>query len=123
MNDSILIPLSDLRDHHRPRVGGKAAALARLAGLGFNISPGLVITTDAYHRYMKNSGLREKIVFEMGRKDFNDMRWEEIWDLALRIRSHFLKTPLPEPLKDEIGLAVSDMFGAEPCCRAIDRAR
>jgi phosphohistidine swiveling domain-containing protein len=114
MSDDFLISLINLRDHHRPRVGGKAAALARLAGLGFNIAPGLVITTDAYGQYIKNSGLREKIAFEMGRKDFNDMRWEEIWDLALRIRSHFLKTPLPEPLKSEIGLAVSDMFVAGP---------
>jgi phosphohistidine swiveling domain-containing protein len=114
MDGSFLIPLTDLREQHRPRVGGKATSLARLAGLGFNIAPGLVITTDAYGRYMKNSGLREKIAFEMGRKDFNDMRWEEIWDLALRIRSHFLKTALPEPLKREIGFAVSDMFGNSP---------
>jgi pyruvate,water dikinase len=114
MNYSFLIPLSDLDDHHRPRTGGKAAALAMLAGLGFNIAPGLVVTTDAYGRYMKNSGLREKIAFEMGRKDFNDMRWEEIWDLALRIRSHFLKTPLPEPLKKDIGFALSGLFGSDP---------
>ncbi len=114
MNDSFLMALSDLQDHHRPWAGGKAAALARIAGLGMNISPGLVITTDGYDRYMKNSGLREKIFFELGRKDFKDMRWEEIWDVALRIRSHFLKTPLPAPLQQEIRLAVDKMFGSAP---------
>ncbi len=114
MNDSFVMALSDLQDHHRPRAGGKAAALARLAGLDVNISPGLVITTEGYDRYMKNSGLREKIFFELGRKDFKDMRWEEIWDVALRIRSHFLKTPLPAPLQQEIRLAVDKMFGSAP---------
>ena len=39
---------------------------------------------------------------ELGRKPFESMRWEEIWDVALRIRSAFLSAPLPDPLVEAI---------------------
>jgi hypothetical protein len=33
---------------------------------------------------------------ELGRKSFTDMRWEELWDAALRIRNRFERSPVPE---------------------------
>ena len=33
---------------------------------------------------------RKTVAVELGRKSLDDMRWEEIWDTALRIRSAFL---------------------------------
>jgi pyruvate,water dikinase len=33
---------------------------------------------------------------ELGRKPLDAMRWEELWDAALRIRSAFLRARIPE---------------------------
>ena len=44
---------------------------------------------------------------ELGRKPLDNMRWEELWDAALRLRSAFLTAPFPEPLADSIRDALS----------------
>ena len=43
------------------------------------------------------------IQMELGRKSLDEMRWEEIWDAALRIRNRFLSSPM----SDEFAQAVS----------------
>jgi phosphoenolpyruvate synthase/pyruvate phosphate dikinase len=74
------------------RVGGKALALARMARAGIDVPPFVAVTTDAYEAFLDTAGLRARILFELERKDFADMRWEEMWDAALRIRNLFLTT-------------------------------
>ncbi len=37
------------------------------------------------------TGLRDQMHMELYRKPFEEMRWEEIWDTALRIRNMFVK--------------------------------
>ncbi len=39
---------------------------------------------------------------ELGRKPLEEMRWEEIWDAALRIRSLFSRHALPGHLREII---------------------
>jgi pyruvate,water dikinase len=56
------------------------------------------------------TGLRERILLELHRKDFKEMRWEEIWDCATRIRNMFLTKPLPDDLAQEIRAAIGDRF-------------
>ncbi len=85
--------------HDAARVGGKALALARLAAAGLTVPPFISLTTAAYEAYLNGTGLRARILFELNRKDFADMRWEEMWDAALRIRSLFLTTALPAELR------------------------
>jgi phosphoenolpyruvate synthase/pyruvate phosphate dikinase len=46
--------------------------------------------------------LRQRLPLLLERKPFQEMRWEELWDLGLRIRSLFLNTPLPDGLAAEI---------------------
>ena len=96
------------------QVGGKAAALAHLERLGYPIPRSLAITTTAYRRYLEETGLDALILMELGRKDFSQMRWEELWDAALRIRSLFLKTALPAALEGELAAAMGGMFGSRP---------
>lgn len=43
---------------------------------------------------------------ELDRKRFEDMRWEEIWDAALRIRSGFLAHPVPPEVAAAVGVAL-----------------
>ena len=82
-----------------PQVGGKGYALARLAGYGFRVPATFCLTTAAYNDYIDATGLRERILMELNRKDFKEMRWEEIWDASLRIRNLFLTTSMPVPCR------------------------
>jgi rifampicin phosphotransferase len=95
---SVSIQFPDVGDEHRALIGGKGFSLSVMAREGLPVPPGLCLTTEAYWRYVEETGLRVKIVRELNRKRFEDMRWEEMWDTALRIRNLFLRTPMPQGL-------------------------
>jgi pyruvate,water dikinase len=99
---SLVIGLDDAAAAEPALVGGKGAALAALAVRGFTIPVTLCLTTRAYQIFVDTAGLRSVIRQELGRKSFNDMRWEELWDTALRIRSRFLRAPVPSEIEDEL---------------------
>jgi pyruvate,water dikinase len=80
-----VIPLADAADEDERFVGGKAARLGALLRAGLRVPPGVCVTTAAYDRFVDGAGLRGKIHMELGRKPFEAMRWEEIWDAALRL--------------------------------------
>ncbi len=91
-------------------VGGKALALARMARAGIAVPPFLAVTTAAYEAFLDAAQLRARILTELDRKDFADMRWEEMWDAALRIRSLFLTAPLPEELRAALAQPIAARF-------------
>lgn len=99
---SLVIDLAELTAADLPRAGGKAVALGRLAGSGTPIPPGVCVTTPVYDRYLDETGLRQRLPLLLERKPFSEMRWEELWDLGLRVRSLFLSTPLPDALAAEL---------------------
>jgi pyruvate,water dikinase len=108
--------ISSLKNDHHDSVallGGKASAIARIVRAGFTVPETACLTTAAYEHFLNINGLREKIQLELSRKDFNDMRWEEIWDTSLRIRYLFLTTPVPADLEAEIREHFSNGFGAK----------
>ena len=90
--------------------GGKSLALARLHQSGFPVPKAVCITTDAYDAFISSTGLRTRIQMEISRKDFSQMRWEEIWDAALRIRNFFLNTPMPPALEDQLREGLAPVF-------------
>lgn len=98
----LVIDLAELTAVDLPRAGGKAVALGRLAGSGVTIPPGLCVTTTTYDRYLDETGLRQRLPLLLERKPFSEMRWEELWDLGLRVRSLFLNTALPAGLAAEL---------------------
>ena len=73
--------------------------LLRLWWRGWRVPPGLVITTAAYARFLEANDLERVIRMELGRKPMEEMRWEEIWDVALRIRNRFLRAPVPDEVR------------------------
>jgi pyruvate,water dikinase len=107
---NLILSLEDIQSMDRNRVGGKGYALSLLVKNGFRIPGTVCITSDAYHEFVLRTGLRERILLELNRKDFKEMRWEEIWDCATRIRNMFLSKPLPDDLANEIHNAISDRF-------------
>jgi phosphohistidine swiveling domain-containing protein len=97
-----IVPLSLAAETDEKIIGGKTAKLAQLAHAGFRIPDGFCITIFAYQKCMKTNDLDKKIKFELGRKPFESMRWEEIWDAALRIRSAFHAAEIPFDVEDQI---------------------
>ncbi len=109
----ILTPAQTNREH-RNRIGGKAYALAGMARAGILIPNTLIVTVDAYHTFVNAGGLRERILLELNRKKFKDMRWEEIWDCATRIRNLFLKRTMPKHLEVALTEHIQSCFNGKP---------
>ncbi len=108
----ILSPL-EIRPDDRSRIGPKAYALYLMAREGFDIPDSLFLTVDAYNAFVNAAGLRERILLELNRKSFKDMRWEEIWDCATRIRNLFLKKQIPDPLKSYLTEKIQARFSGK----------
>lgn len=106
----LLIPLDAAVVPDDGIIGGKAAKLAVLIRAGFAVPRGFCLTTWAYEAFVADTKIAAAIRMELGRKSMDDMRWEEIWDAALRIRSLFLAHPISEQLSSTIaeGLELLD---------------
>jgi len=109
-----VIPDGEIDAEVGGRVGGKALALARMARAGIAVPPFIAVTTDAYEAFLDAAQLRAQILYELERKDFADMRWEEMWDAALRIRNLFLTTPLPDELRAALAEPIAARFADAP---------
>ena len=107
MNEHI-IPLSDFQHCVSSVCGAKSAALAKISSLGIPVPQGFCIGAEIYRHFLSTTNLSEKILMELGRKEYDDMRWEEMWDAALRIRNLFLRTQLPAPIEDSIATALKE---------------
>ena len=82
--------------------GGKARSLGMMVREGLRVPRAVGVSSEAYDRYIDSTGLRGKILIELNRKSFEDMRWEEMWDAALRIRGLFSKTPINQELRADL---------------------
>jgi phosphohistidine swiveling domain-containing protein len=109
-----VIPLGQLAPGDEGLVGGKAAKLDQLARAGFRVPAGFFVTVQAYEHFVQTQGLARLIRMELGRKPFASMRWEEVWDLALRIRSKFLASPIPQTLAQTVAAAVEELGVSQP---------
>ena len=95
----LALTLEQIHSENRESVGGKSFALAVMVKNGMKVPEALCLTVDAYHRYLETTGLGARILMEFNRKDFAEVRWEEMWDAALRIRNLFTNTPMPSELR------------------------
>jgi rifampicin phosphotransferase len=105
-----IISAENINQADRSRVGGKGYSLALLAKAGFAVSKTLCVTSETYQEYISRTGLRERIMLELNRKAFKDMRWEEIWDCATRIRNMFLRKSIPQEISAELNEAIRTTF-------------
>lgn len=101
------------REHTQPvsQIGGKGKGLLTLMQAGSRVPTTVCITGEAYDCMLDSQGLREKIALALNRKQLGDMRWEEIWDTALRIQALFLAAPLPTELHQEMTRYLEKVFG------------
>ncbi len=108
-----IVPIKYVQSKDRSRIGGKGYALALMANHGFQIPSALCITAEAYQEYVTRTGLRERILLELHRKNFEEMRWEEIWDCATRIRNMLLRTPIPLELEASLREGIESQFSGK----------
>jgi pyruvate,water dikinase len=94
--------------------GGKSANLARLARSGFRVAPGFCISIAAYEEFLRMNDLGPVIQMELGRKPLDQMRWEEIWDAALRIRNRFLSSTMSDEFAQTVSRWVIESAGDKP---------
>jgi len=109
-----IVSLSETPALHANVVGGKAASLSRMISACIDVPSGFCLTVFAYQYFLAQSDLQNVLQMELGRKPLDKMRWEEIWDAALRIRSAFLKTPLPSELVGTIYEALRQLNTQHP---------
>ena len=83
-----------------PGSAARALPWPRCKRAACSVPEAICISTEAYQEYVSSTGLRDQMHMELYRKPFEEMRWEEIWDTALRIRNMFIKTPLPSELQE-----------------------
>ena len=110
----LLIPLDAPGEWDERIVGGKAAKLAQLACADFEVPNGFCLTTWAYEAFINDAGITAAIRMELGRKPLEDMRWEELWDAALRIRAAFLAQPLSELLRVSVAEGLQGFDASTP---------
>lgn len=85
------IPISTAHESPVKYVGGKTRNSSVCSREGFRIPQGFAINTDAYLEFIKDNKIDKIIGLELARKNNQDMRWEEVWDSALRIRLAFTR--------------------------------
>ncbi len=109
-----VVALAEIGNELHGRVGGKARALARMLQHGSAVPNGVCILTDAYHAYVRRTGLQTGILMGLNRKNLEGARWEELWDTALQIRTLFQKTPLPAELHNALAAALAPRIDGKP---------
>jgi len=95
-------------------IGGKGMSLFKLYNAGMPVAQPICIGTGGYELFVEQNQLREKINLELHRKDIKEMRWEEIWDISLRIQNLFLGGIFPEALYRELKKQFGGQFGDRP---------
>lgn len=106
----MVFELEQIDDSLGETVGGKAVALAKVARAGFAVPKALCIGAQMYDRFVETTGLRARILMEYERKSWDQVRWEEIWDTALRIQSLFIHAEWPSDIAATLRTRVSSEF-------------
>jgi pyruvate,water dikinase len=105
MHHQLILPLDDA-EATAELVGGKGAALARLAAAGLPAPPGFRITTAAYRRFVEANDLQAAIGAAVAALSNDDPASEE--RAAERIRALIEAGALPT----EVGAAIEEAYSA-----------
>lgn len=114
----LVVPLGGAASLGEEAVGGKAVKLSALKSLGYRVPRGFCVTVQAYRRFVESGKLQKTIAMELGRKPMSAMRWEEIWDAALRIRTAFLRTEIPPEVSNAVSEAYRDLLSHSVAVRS-----
>ncbi|HID42116.1 MAG TPA: phosphoenolpyruvate synthase, partial [Pyrodictium sp.] len=100
----LIIWIENLRAKDVDLAGGKGANLGELVSAGVPVPPGFVVTTEAYWRFMKVTGLWEKIKNILDGVNVEDTK--ALDEASRKIREMILKAEVPE----EIAKAIKNSY-------------
>ena len=99
---NFIVPLTKAYDFPSSLLGNKSRNLSLCIRNGYRVPDGFALSIECYRRFAGDNNLQYSIDFELYRKPFENMRWEEIWDAAFRIRSIFTRGKLDPTLENDI---------------------
>jgi len=106
-NPPLIIWIEELRAKDTALAGGKGANLGELVSAGVPVPPGFVVTSEAYKRFIENSGLRAKIEKLLEALDVNNTA--ELERVSSEIRRLIMDTPMPNDIEEAIRRAYREL--------------
>ncbi len=103
-----ILRLDQLGRNNTDLVGSKAASLGELTQAGFPVPAGFVITTNAYQRFLQESGLRSKIASSL--RDLSQHNTKQIHATAHELQELIIKADLPTGLLKVINAAYKHLY-------------
>ncbi|MDO8623281.1 MAG: phosphoenolpyruvate synthase [archaeon] len=91
--------------------GGKGANLAEMFNLGMPVPKGFVVTTQAYDYFIREAGLREKIINIFDKIDFENTT--QLEESAKKIRQLIETAEMPEEMENQIREAYKNLSGGK----------
>lgn len=120
MNPQV-IPLDKLGKNDIDKVGGKNASLgemiSHLSDLGVSVPGGFATTSDAFNKFLNDTGLNDKIKQALQGLDVNDVH--TLVETGKKIRDMIIAQDLPTDLEQEIRDAYATMSGGEDIAVAV----
>lgn len=116
-----VIAFNQLGKHDVELVGGKNSSLgemiSHLGNLGVNVPNGFATTSDAFNRFLNETGLLDKINAELKGLDVDDV--ELLAQTGAKIRGWVIDQELPKDLEDEIRAAFTELSGGQDIAVAV----
>lgn len=116
-----VIPFNQLGKHDVELVGGKNSSLgemiSHLGNLGVNVPNGFATTSDAFNRFLTETGLLDKINAELKGLDVDNV--ELLTETGAKIRGWVIDQELPKDLEDEIRAAFDELSGGQDIAVAV----
>ncbi|USZ14564.1 phosphoenolpyruvate synthase [Moraxella sp. FZFQ2102] len=116
-----VIPFNQLGKHDVELVGGKNSSLgemiSHLGNLGVNVPNGFATTSDAFNRFLNETGLLDKINAELKGLDVDNV--ELLTETGAKIRGWVIDQELPKDLEDEIRAAFDELSGGQDIAVAV----
>ena len=100
MQGRVALPLEECNKGLLPLVGGKNANLGELMRAGIPVPPGFAITTEAYDRFLTESGIKDRIASRLSKAKPDDISSLEA--ASAELRQIIESSDIPEDITEAI---------------------
>ncbi|WP_201604137.1 phosphoenolpyruvate synthase [Psychrobacter immobilis] len=118
---ALVINLDQLGKDDIEMVGGKNASLgemiSHLSDLGVSVPGGFATTSNAFNRFLNETGLLDKINNELKTLDVDDVK--KLAETGKKIRTWIIEQDLPSDLEQEVRQSFETMSGGEDIAVAV----
>ena len=104
-----------------PLVGGKGANLGEMIGIGLPVPPAFVVSAPAFHRFLTEAGVAEKVFADLKSLDVEDPK--ALREVSERAREAVLKAKMPDKLAQQIREAYRSLGKSEKTENALVAVR